>query len=314
MAQQKGVNTILVIGEEATFGTQATDGFTVPFNTFSVNASQNVNMPATISGTRNPVEPFRGNKDVSGSIVLPVDGAAMWYWLQMMFGDPSTTGTGPYVHTFDIGSVQPSYTLETQFTDLATDIFYQYLGCKVSSWSMTLGGDGELVTTLNILGADSDKDSSSFDGTPTSVSIDRLDNFEASLTEGGGALSNATEVSFTVDFGLDPNNFVIGGSGVRGSLPEGIVGVTGNLKTLFEDATLLDKAIAGTESSLVITIQESASNQLVIEFNELQYSLKTPDVPGPQGLLVDLDFQGYYDDHGDASAVVVELTNSDEHA
>jgi hypothetical protein len=245
--------------------------------------------------------------------VVPVDATAFWYWLQMMFGDPTTTGTGPYVHTFDIGDVQPSYSLEAQFTDLATDIFYQYLGSKVSGWSMNIGGDGELVSNLDIVGAKEEQAGTSFDASPTAMSLDRLNNFQASLNEGGSALNNATEVSFTVNFGLDNGLYVIGGSGVRGSLPEGLVAVSGNLKTLFEDDSLLDKAMNGTESGLVITIQQSASLQMVIEFNEIEYSRNTPDIPGPQGLLVDLNFQAFYDDHADASAVVVELTNNDAH-
>ena len=315
MSQQKGVTTTLVIGEEAVaFGTVATTGFSIPYNSFGVKAMQNVNQPATLTGNRNPVVPFRGNRDVSGQIVVPVDATAFWYWLQMMFGDPSTAGTGPYVHTFDIGNTQPSYSLELQHTDLDTDIFYQYLGCKINNWSMSIGGDGELVSTLDILGASENQAGSAFDGSPTALSLDRLENFEATLTEGGGALSNATEVSFAVNFGLDPNTFVIGGSGIRGSLPEGLIGISGNLKTLFEDDSLLDKAMNGTESSLVITITQSAALNMVIEFNELQYSRNTPDVPGPQGLLVDLNFQAYYDDHGDASAIVVELENNDAHA
>jgi len=315
MTQQKGANVVLNIGEEdVAAGTVATAGFTVPFNSFNVQAKQNLITPATITGSRNPVEPISGNRDVSGGIVLPVDANAMWYWLQMMFGDPTTTGTGPYVHTFDIGSSQPAYSLETQFTDLATDIFYQYLGCKVNNWSMNLGGDGELVCNLDIVGMSESQAASSFDGSPTAVSIDRLDNFEASMTEGGGAISNVTEVSFAINFGLDTGVYVIGGSGVRAEPPEGIIGVSGSIKTLFEDDSLLDKAMNGTESSLIITIEKSASSKLVIEFNELQYARNTPAIPGPQGLLVELDFQAYYDDHGDGSAIVVALTNSTAHA
>jgi len=315
MAHQKGSTVSLVIGEEATFDTAPDDGFDIPFNSFNVAGKQGLTTPATITGTRNPVIPIRGNRDVSGQIVVPVDATAFWYWLQMMFGDPSTAGTSaPYTHTFDIGTSQPSYTLETQFTDLASNRYYQFTGCKASSWSMTCGGDGELTSSIDVVGASESQEESSFDGSPTTLSLDRLDNFEVSLEEGGGALSNATEVSFTVNFGLDTGLYVLGGSGVRGSIPEGIVGVSGNLKTLFEDDSLLDKAEGATESSIVITIQYSAALKMVIEFNEVQYERNSPAVPGPQGLLVDLNFQGYYDDHGDASAVVVALTNADAHA
>jgi len=312
MSQQTGANVTVLIGEESSYKTVATVGFALPVNSCSVKGLQALSTAQTLTGVRSPVAPFAGNRDVSGSIVVPADSLAMPYWLQKMFGDESTTGSDPYTHEYKIGATMPSFTLEEQFTDLATDKYLRFLGCMISGWSMTVGGDGELVSNIDVIGASESLESSSFDGSPTSVSLGRVENFQAALTEGGGALSNAREVSFAVNFGLDTDQFVIGGSGVRGSVPVGIVGVTGNVKTLFEDTTLLDKAIAGTESGLKITITDSASSILEVEIQELRYERNCPDVPGPQGLLVDLNFQGYYTDGSEASAIVARVTNSVE--
>ena len=309
MPQQTGVNAKVLIGEESAFKTVATVGFVMPVNSCGVKGMQALSTAQTLTGTRNPVAPFAGNRDVSGSIVVPADSLAMPYWLQKMFGDPTTTGADPYVHEYKIGSTMPSFTLEEQFLDLTVDKYARFLGCMVSGWSMTVGGDGELVSNIDIIGASESLETSSFDAAPTTISLARVENFEAVVTEGGGAFSNAREVSFSIDFGLDTDQFVIGGSGVRGSVPVGIVGVTGNVKSLFEDTTLLDKAIAGTESGLKITITKSASSILEVEIQELRYERNTPDIPGPQGLLVDLNFQGYYTDGGEASAIVARVTN-----
>jgi len=314
MAQQRGANVDFLLGFETTFGVAASAGFTLPVNSIGLKGNQALNTAQTLSGTRNPVAPFSGNKDVNGQIVIPADSVAMWYWLKAMFDDPVTTGSGPYVHEFKIPTTQPSITLEEAFEDLATNKYQRFVGCKIADWSTAFGGDGELVSTVSIIGASDSLETSAFDGSPTAVSIARVNNFEAAITEGGGALSNATEVSLAINFGLDPDQFVIGGSGTRGSIPEGIVGVTGNLKTLFEDDSLLAKANASTESSLKITVTASASSVLELEIQELLYERNSPDVPGPQGLQVDLNFQGYYTNGSETSAIVARLTNSEAHA
>lgn len=310
MAHQSGANVVLLLGYESAFKTIATDGFSLPFNTFGVKGSQSLNKASTIRGNRNPVEPFLGNRDVAGSIVVPIDSLAMAYWLKAMFGAPTTTGAGPYTHEYKVSAVMPSLTLETQFTDLVTDKFNQFLGCKVDSFSISVGGDGELVGNIGIVGASDSLAAASFDGTPTTVAIGRVNNFNAAILEGGGALANATEFSLNLNFDLDKSRYVIGGAGVRGSMPDGIVGVSGNIKTLFEDSTLLDKAIAKTETSLKVTVTAAATSIFELEIQELYYARNSPDVPGPTGLMVDLNFEGFYTNGAEASAIVARLTNS----
>jgi len=317
MAQQAGANVTMLLGIESTYNTPPSTAYGVPFNSSTLKGTQAINTPATITGNRNAVQPFRGNKSVEGTVVVPADSEAMWYWLQAAFGDPATTGSSsPYTHTFTVGSTQPSFAIEQQYTDLTTDRFYQYTGLKTKTWAMDIGGDGELVSTFGIVGATETAATSSCDADATSITISRIQNFHASLTEGGSAFATARSVNFTVDFGIDESNYVIGGSGVRGSIPDGIVSVTGSLTTLFDDAgyAVMAKGAAGTESSLVVTLNGGTANQLIIEFNELEYSQSAPEITGPEGLLVTLDFQAFYNNHGDASIVVATLLNPTAHA
>ena len=294
MTQQRGVNTQILLGyENVAFGTVSTTGFVLPMNTCGITGVKARNSPATLTGTRNTVAPFAGNQDVNGPIVIPLDSGAMPYWLTAMFGDPTSTGADPFVHEFKVASVMPSFSLEEAFTDLAVNVYQRFVGCKIGSLGMTFGGDGELTGELAVLGAKMSHEASAFDAAPTTVSLARVENFDAAILEGGGALSNATELSINLDFGLDPNSFVIGGGGIRGDIPEGFVAVTGNLKTLFEDKSLLDKATGDTETSLKITVTASASSILEFEIQELLYSVNGVPVEGPQGLIVSLDFVGY---------------------
>jgi len=309
MTQQRGANADIMIGFESTYGTAPSAGYILPVNSCGVVGTKARNTPATLTGTRNPVEPFTGNQDAAGPIVVPADSIGMAHWLAAMFGDPISTGADPFVHEYKIAASQPSFTIEKAFEDLATDVFERITGCKISSFGMTVGGDGELVCNMDVLGSEQTEESSSMDATPDTISIARVNNAEAAILEGGGSLANATELSLNIDFGLDPNSFVIGGGGVRGDIPEGIVAVTGNLQTLFESDTLLAKAIADTESSLKVTITGSASSILEFEIQELLYAVNGIPVEGPQGLLVNLDFAGYYANGSEASAIVARVTN-----
>ncbi len=314
MSQQTGAMASVVMGFESAFNTIATEGFVMFINNSTIRGSKNQISPATIRGNLNPVEPFDGNLSVAGQITVPVDSIAFWYWLRAALGTPTTAGTDPYTHTYKAGEARDSFTIEHQFTELGTSKYFQYTGCKISSMSFSAGDDGELVANFDVVGAEETISSSSFDASPTTLDFARLKNSHLTLTEGGSTLSNAKLVDCNINFNTDTSQYVIGGGGVLGSLPDGVMSVTGNLNTLFEDTTLLEKAINGTESALVLSFSYSASSALVITFPEIKYTQNSPTVDGPQGLAVSLPFAGYYDNNSDATSIMAVLTNSEAHA
>lgn len=216
------------------------------------------------------------------------------------------------IHEFKVGSTQPSGSIELQFEDLETPEYLQYLGCKAGTFGIAVSGEGnsELIGTINLVGASEAFDTDPFDATPTTISLARLNHFQAAILEGGSSLAIGTDLSINLDFGLDTSRYCIGGSGIRRSLPEGIIGVSGNIKTLFEDLTMINKAIAGTESSLKLTVTGSVTSVFELEMQELMYERNAPDVPGPVGLMADLNFQGYYENGAEASAIVARLINT----
>jgi len=283
-------------------------------NSCTVKATRNQNSPATIRGNLNPVAPFDGNIAVAGQVVVPVDSIAFWYWLRAALGAPTTAGSDPYTHTYKAGTTRESFTLEYQFTELGTSKYFQYTGCKIAGMSFSAGADGELVATFDVVGAVETIASSSFDGTPTTLSMSRLKNSHLTMTEGGSALNNATLVDCNINFNLDTGQYVIGGSSVLASLPDGIITVAGNLNVLFEDVTLLEKAINSTESAIVLTFSAGASSALAITIPEIKYTRNSPGIEGPQGIAISLPFIGYYDDNSDLTSFMAVLTNGEAHA
>lgn len=310
MAQARGYLSKVALDFETTFGTDpgSPNGLSMPVNSFDVKSSRNLNTAQTIRGNRNPAEPFDGNVRVNGSAVVPVDAIAFGYWLKAMFGNPTTSGSGTYTHTFKVGDTQPSMVLEKAFAT-ATPTYAKMNGCKVGKMSMQVGGDGELTANLDIEGAKETIGTTAYDATLTAVQLSRFNNFQAAIKEGGVALASCTDFSFDLDFGLDTEVYTIGGGGTRGDIPEGILAVSGTMTVLFENTALLTKAQNSTETSLELTFTAGA-NILKFTFPEVRLQMNTPGISGPTGIRLELPWVAYYGNDAGASAVKVELTNS----
>ena len=315
MAQQKGSTASIMIGFESTFGTAATTGYVLPVEYGeNVMGVQPINRANTIRGNRNPEQGFRGFRRVEGQVTVRVDSVCLPYWLTALFGDPTSTGADPYVHEWKVADTQPSFTYEKALTDLSTDRYWRGKGCKVNGFSFSIGGDGALLITFNIVGAEDSYETSAFDASPTTVSLSAINTLDGAMEEGGASSSVITAVSIEADMGLDmrDENMAIGNSGVRTSIPEGSVGVSGSVTAQFDDDgyAILGKGIAGTESSLKITCTRSASSIFELELQELEYSRTGVPLASPEGVLVDLGFEAHYTDGSEASAIVARVTNS----
>lgn len=310
MAQARGYMGQLMLDFETAFGTNPVTaaGKIMPFNSLELVGSQNLIDPATITGTRNPVEPGKGNLSVSGSLTVPMGLKDIGWWLKGMFGAPTTTGTTNYTHKYKVGNTQPSLVVQKGFTDLGKYMLYN--GVKIGTFKLGFGGDAELTASMDLIGATETIGTSTYDAAATSVQLQRLNNFQASIKEGGVSVANILSGEIDLDFGLDSTQYVIGKNGTLGDIPEGIIKVSGNIKALFTDTTLLEKGINNTESSLEVAFTIDANNSLTFAIPELIYERKTPPISGPSGVVVELNWKGYYTDGADASAMVVTLKNS----
>lgn len=227
--------------------------------------------------------------------------------VDMTSAGTSVTITTVNAHVFKSGTAMPSLVIAKEFTDISQ--YFRYTGCKVSTFGLQLGGDGELVATLGFLGAAESLQVASYDSTPTSPgALLRVGNFQGTLMEGGAAFATAPTLSLNIDFDLDPDQYCIGGGGVRGSLPQGVTKISGTLSTLFKDATLYDKAFNNTETSLQTTLTSGASS-LQILMPEVTYGLRSPAVEGPRGVRLDLDYTAAYTNADEAAAIQFILVN-----
>lgn len=323
MAQAKGSKGQLLIDSETTFkSTRAVvDAHVLPFTSESFKMSRNLIDSASIRSNRNPYEPVRGNQDVAGDITVELD-PYMGRMFYHALGTFSTTGSNPYSHTFTISDLPTGLTVEKGFTDI--NQYFVFNGCKVNSMRMTLRPEGFIETVFNLMGATTTISTTSIDASPTNYSTSAVggpfDGFDIRLYEGGSLLCTATEMEFTLENNLDGSVYVISctdaGTGTRYSLPEGLVKISGTVRCLFEDVTLYNKALNSQETSLKAIITQGTgagtayNEKMEIYIDELYFSPDAPVINGPQGILVELPFTGYYKDGSHSSAFAIVLWNT----
>lgn len=160
--------------------------------------------------------------------------------------------------------------------------------------------------------------SASLDSSITDLGHSPFDGFTIStVQEGGTDIAVVTSVELSIENNLDGSNFVIGGGGIRRSVPEGKIKVSGKITCLFESMATYIKAMRSTESSLKLIYQHGTgagtdgNEYLEFDIPELYFAKETPVIEGDQGILYNGPFEAFYDDDAGASAITITLKNAE---
>ena len=315
MVQAQGYRARLALAYETAYGVilASPSGFILPITSSKITAKQSLIEDKTIRGIRDVAPPGLGNIDVQGPVVVPVDEINIGYWLKGLFGSPDTTdsGTAPYTHTFKPGFTQPSMCLEQQFLDIGQ--YFLYNGCKVSKFSTSFEvSNQDLQATIDIMGGKETLATASFLVEPAMRPMTKFGAFMASILDDGQLLANVTKVELTVDTGLDGSVYTLGGGGFRGSLPEGMLAVSGTVTAIFDSMALLDKAVSGAASSIELNLSNPLSgSNLNILLPEIIYERTSPGIDGPKGVSISLPFRAFYNTNASGVSIVATLVNAE---
>lgn len=311
MTQQvRGSNVRTVVVTDTTYGvTPATpSALILPFVQNSVKADQSRDQDDTISGFRGMARSVAGKRTVSGPMQLNTAPQTIGFILKHLLGTPtSTTATGVTTHVFGVAAsgataLPPSFTMETDLgaSFTAASRYVQLLGCRIGQAQFTLSPSGFMQCSPTIAGSDYAKSGTPIDASPTDTGHAAFSTLTASLVFSAGALTlDVTKLDFTLSNNLDEDTFVIGGGGKRGDLPEGMVGVNGNIEALLKDSGLLDAALADADQSLALTLTRGTGDgtdgneSLEINIASLVFATTTPVVTGPKGVRLTASFTGH---------------------
>ena len=206
------------------------------------------------------------------------------------------------------GVARRSFSLLRHFTDQASGDkpFHLFSGCEFNTLNLTIPASGMVTGSFGVVGKGQTvlADLSSL-GTPTFTDPTTeapFDSFTGSIDEAGSAISVVTEVSLSLANGLAVRNVIGSAETILPSI--GRSTLTGSITAYFENATLLEKFLNETESSLVVTLQDPAGNTYEIDLPRIKYNGGQPDTSGEDSITINFPIDALYN-VDDLSQVVI---------
>jgi hypothetical protein len=206
------------------------------------------------------------------------------------------------------GTVRRSFSVMRHFSDLQAGDkpFHLYTGVELNTMNLTIPSDGIVNGTFGVMGKTQTLSTTGVAGqTLGSASTTRvMDSFTGTITEGGVSLAIATEITLTLENGLEPR-FAIGTDSVIGNGVIGRSNLTGQLTAYFENATMLEKFLNETGSSLLFTIVDRTGNSYRFNIPSIVYNGGQPDTQGQGSITLAIPFQAILDSTT-ASNIVID--------
>lgn len=249
MAGQVGWKT------ESTWGTAVTVDTFVPVTSASLDIDEGYLRPAGIRAGRRTRNPGRvGARKVSGSVELELPNVSVAALMKHMFGAVSTTGAGPYTHTYTPGAhVGKSLTQQVGVTDAGgTTRPFTASGVKLGGWSLScaVGDFAKLSYDWTA------KDVVTATALATATYASGLTPFtfvEGSISVNGSTVGSARSVTLSASKGLRDERHVLGSRYIKEQLEEDHFEFTSEIEADFEDLTLFALAPAATQVASVLT-------------------------------------------------------------
>ncbi len=291
MSRAVGSNAVLLLKNEAAYGSVATGNFArLPFITCGLGSEQGLIESDVLGGGRDPAAPSQDVINVGGDVVVPLDLRDIGLWLQLIFGAPTTTGVeGAYKHTFESGSdVLPSASVEVGHPNVPS--YFMNLGVMADSIGFSFERSGNANATINLLAQGETDASSSGGGVPTTSEFQRFSQFQGSIKKDGSALANVTGGSLNYSNSLDTVETIRSDGKIEGIDP-GVASMTGNIDVRFADMSLMNAATNNTAVELVYAYEISATKKLIVTVHEVYLPKPKVSISGAGGVEASFDWQ-----------------------
>jgi len=213
------------------------------------------------------------------------------------------------------GTTEHYFSIERYHSDITQ--YFTFKGCYVNQFSLSVQAGSPITGSFEFLGKEAARGTSSSgtgytDATTTDV-MTAVSNV-VEVKEGGSAISGVVVKGF--DFTVNNNLRAISGVGDSGVADIGLGScvVTGSLNMLFSSATIYDKFLNNTASSLSIRLNDNDDatdgNDYVIEFPNVKYSDATVNAGGlDTDVPINFTWQALYDS---STGGCIKITRTDE--
>ena len=291
-----GARSAIGIVAETVWGTTPTTPalLEVPFTQFSVNKSLAKFMDQSIQGDRMYRPSVTGNTTIAGDLDVAYQGLNYDKLLESVFNNAINATV------IKIGNTRKSFTFEHSQIDTAN--YFQYTGMVVDKFALKLATSGIVTGKFSLIGKDHPTVTiASIDTvsgvspngfyTPAVVSIPFVHN-GGTFKEGGVAFGAFMSLDVTFD-NKSSSNFALGSNVVR-DFSSNFFEVTGTASVYFEDATLYNKFINSTTTSIEFSLTNGTSTHDYLIPN-VRYHGATKTISGNGPIVLTVPFVGFYD-------------------
>lgn len=297
--------------------TEVTPGTAVTVDTFlpirSEDIKQNINYldTQTISARKVLRLTKQGAKSIEGGFTTELPNTDIATLLKHMFGTVTTTGVGPYTHTFTPADLTGD-SLTVQVGRPASDGTvhpFTYAGCKISDWTIS-AATGEIATLECSLLGMSETTGTALAAASYDAAWEPFVFTEASLTIAGTSAGTVRDLSLSGSNAVELRHR-LGSANSKQPLEIGLRTYEGTVTTDFDDLTHYNMFVNGTEAALVSTFSNGTESLEITQ--NIQFTGETPEIPGFELLAQNLPFR-VISSTSDADGITAVLNNSEPSA
>jgi hypothetical protein len=290
MARAQGARAQMALAYETVYGTPPLSGFTkMPFASTSLGSEQPLLNSEVLGYGRDPLAPIKDAVTADGDVMVPIDAEAFGFWLKAAFGDPITSGVGPYTHEFRSGGwILPSMSIETGMPEVPR--FAMYSGCVLDQLSWQVQRSGLLTTTARLVAQGETIATLSGASTPNELGLKRFGHFNGAISRNGTALGNVVSAEITYANNLDRIETIRSDGKIDGADPS-IAALTGRIEVRFADSTLVTQAINGDPCEISFAYVLPSGDSFTFTVHAVYLPRPRIEISGPQGVQATFDWQ-----------------------
>jgi|694.fasta_scaffold19564_4 hypothetical protein len=315
MAIATGSNSRIGYITEVTAGTTpATPAFNVfPINDFSLQLTKDTFTDASIYADRQNHFFKHGNKKIGGDVTVtllgvgaaPTGNTLFDPWFESLFGAAWTS------NVLKIGNTPKSFTFEKTITDTAgTNNYFRFKGIQATTLALDVALNAPVKAKFGFIGMDADAIATSIITGATYVAQPSAPqpmvhiNANNLFKEGGTATTLMTAFSLNIADGSDANHIL--GSAVASSITKSKATITGSATFYFSDATLYNKFVNETQSSLQVKLSDGTRAYDIL-LPAVVYSAATQVINNDNVVIVTMPFTAVYDS---TTGTSIQITRS----
>lgn len=291
MARAVGARARVAGALEGPPGTAETTGFIyLPFVNWGLSQGTPLLSDDALGFGADPLPPELDVNDVSGTVSVPLDVSNIGFWLSLIFGEATPSGTDPYTHAFvSNGWTLPSATFENQHPDATA--YPLMTGAQASGFSISFQPGGQVLTmSMPMIARAETPDTESNAGSPTSLSYRRFSPRAVTVNRNGSALANVLSMDMTYSNGLEAVRTVASDGNIAGA--ERAKGsFTCSYTVRFTNGALMTQALAGTDEDYGFVFT-SGSNTLTMAMPRGYLPIPKREISGPGG--IDVTFEAMF--------------------